>query len=135
MPIPHKVRHFCWLACCDILPTKAKLKRRNVIAEDVCVCCQGEAETNGHIFWGCPRSQEAWAASKIHLLPLDTNINSLQDLLWIEMMTKVAGDEKCSQVVMIAWALWCNRNEVYHGGEAKNGMEIARWAAGYLQEY
>lgn len=27
------------------------------------------------------------------------------------MMTKVAGDEKCSQVVMIAWALWCNRNE------------------------
>ena len=57
---------------------------------------------NGHIFWGCPRAQKACAASKIHLLPLDTNINSLQDLLRIEMMTKVAGDEKCSQVVMIA---------------------------------
>ena len=38
LPIPHKVRHFCWRACRDILPTKAKLKRRNVIAEDVCVC-------------------------------------------------------------------------------------------------
>ena len=102
LPNPHRVRHFCWHACRDILPTKAKLKRRNVIAEDVCVCCQGEAEMNGHIFWDCSRAQEAWAASKIHLLPLDTNINSLQDLLRIEMMTKVAGDEKCSQVVMIA---------------------------------
>ena len=68
-------------------------------------------------------------------MPLDTNIKSLQDLSWIEMMTKVAGDVTCSQVVMIAWALWCNRNEVHHEGEAKNGMEIARWAAGYLQEY
>lgn len=38
-------------------------------------------------------------------------------------------------MVMIAWALWCNRNEVYHRGEAKNGKEIAQWAAGYLQEY
>ena len=37
LPIPHKVRRFCWRACRDILPTKAKLKRRNVIAEDVCV--------------------------------------------------------------------------------------------------
>ena len=27
---------------------------------------------NGHIFWDCSRAQEAWAASKIHLLPLDT---------------------------------------------------------------
>nr|POE50556.1 putative ribonuclease h protein [Quercus suber] len=26
-------------------------------------------------------------------------------------------------------------NEVYHGGLAKNGMEIAQWAANYLQEY
>ena len=82
----------------------------------MCVCCQDEAETNGHIFWGCPRAQEAWVASKVHLLPQDTNIDSLQDLFWHEMMTKAAGDEKCSQLVMIVWALWCNRNEVYHGG-------------------
>ena len=41
----------------------------------------------------------------------------------------------CSQLVMIAWALWCNRNEIYHGGEAKTGLEVARYAANYLQEY
>ena len=52
LPVPHKVHHFCWRACCDISPTKVKLKRHNVIAEDLCVCCLDNAETNGHIFWG-----------------------------------------------------------------------------------
>ena len=51
------------------------------------------------------------------------------------MMTNAAGDEKCSQLVMIAWALWCNRNEICHGGEAKTGPDLARWAVGYLWEY
>lgn len=37
LPIPHKAHHFCWCACCDTLPTKVKLRRHNVIAEDVCV--------------------------------------------------------------------------------------------------
>ena len=53
LPVPHKVCHFCWHACCDISPTKVKLKRRNVFAEDLCVCYLDNAEMNGHIFWGC----------------------------------------------------------------------------------
>ena len=50
LPIPYKVHHFCWRACCDTLLTKVKLRRRNVITEDLCVCYQDNAETNGHIF-------------------------------------------------------------------------------------
>ena len=63
---------------------------------------QDKAEMNGHIFWGCLKAQEAWAASKLHLLPLDVHIDYFQDLLWLEMMTNAAGEEKCSQLVMIA---------------------------------
>ena len=37
LPIPHKVRHFCWCACRDTLLTKVKLRRHNVIAEDIYV--------------------------------------------------------------------------------------------------
>ena len=49
----------CWRVCRDTLPTKVKLMRRNVIAESLCVCCLESAETNGHIFWGCPTAQVA----------------------------------------------------------------------------
>jgi len=105
LPIPHKVLHFCWHAFCDTLPTKVKLRRHNVIDEDMCVCCKEKAKTNEHIFWDCLKAQEAWAASKIHLLPLDVHIDSFQDLLWFEMMTNAAGEEKFSRLVMIAWVL------------------------------
>ena len=100
-----------------------------------CVCCQDKAEMNGHIFWCCPKAQEAWAASKLHLLPLDVHIDSFQDLLWFEMITNADGKEKCSQLFMIAWALWSNRNEIYFGGEGKTGPTVALWVASYLQEY
>ena len=132
LPIPHKVRHFCWHACHDTLPTKVKLLRRNVIAKSLCVCCLESAETNGHIFWGCSTTQAAWATSKLNLLPPDANIVTFQDLLWHELMTNDAGGIKCSKLVMIAWKLWCNRNEIYHRGEAKNELEVARSAASYL---
>ncbi|KAK9991185.1 hypothetical protein SO802_026170 [Lithocarpus litseifolius] len=56
LPIPHKVRHFCWRACRDTLPTKVKLRRCNVIVEDMCVCCHEEAQTNGHIFGAVRKS-------------------------------------------------------------------------------
>ena len=58
LPIPHKVRHFCWHACCDTLPIKVKLRRHNVLLK-TCVCCKEKVETNGHIFWGCLKAQEA----------------------------------------------------------------------------
>ena len=132
LPIPHKVRHFCWRACRDTLPTKVKLKRRNVIVEDMCVCYHDMAETTGYIFWGCTKAQETWAATKLQLLPLDVHIDSFQDLLWFVMMTNAAGVERCSQLVMIAWALWSNRNEIHYGGEGKTGLALALWAANYL---
>ena len=38
-------------------------------------------------------------------------------------------------LVMIAWALWSNRNEIHYEGEGKTGSTLALWAADYLLEY
>ena len=51
------------------------------------------------------------------------------------MMTNATGVERCSQLVMTAWALWSNRNEIHYGGEDKTGPALALWAANYLLEY
>ncbi|KAL0004508.1 hypothetical protein SO802_012069 [Lithocarpus litseifolius] len=129
------VRHFCWRACRDTLTTKVKLKRRNVIADDMYVCCHKEVDTNGHLFWGCLKAQETWAASKLQLLPLDAHLGSFMDLLWFVMMTNATGGEKYSQLVTNASALWSNRNEILYGGEGKTGPAMALWTTNYLQEY
>ena len=54
---PHKVRHFLWRACRDILPTKVNLRRRKVLSEDLCEECMLESETSSHLFWSCPRAK------------------------------------------------------------------------------
>ena len=56
IPVPHKVRHFAWRACHNILPTKENLMRRKVLQDDWCEECKVEAETTGHLFWRCPRA-------------------------------------------------------------------------------
>ena len=56
IPIPHKVRHFTWRACRNILPTKENLMHRKVLQEDWCEECKAESKTTGHLFWICPRA-------------------------------------------------------------------------------
>ena len=53
LPVPHKIRHFAWRACQDILPTKSMLMMRKVVQDSKCEACGLEAETPGHLFWSC----------------------------------------------------------------------------------
>ena len=36
LPIPHKIRHFAWRTCRDIIPTKVNLMRWNVLQDCIC---------------------------------------------------------------------------------------------------
>ena len=53
LPLPHKIRHFAWEACRNILPTKVNLLKRRVLQDDICEECRLVAETSGHLFWTC----------------------------------------------------------------------------------
>ena len=86
--IPHKVKHFAWRACKEILPTKENLKRRKVIENSDCDCCLSQEESSGHLFWSCSRSQEIWAISKLFSKIFDWPVFSFLDLLWFIVMVE-----------------------------------------------
>ena len=67
IPVPHKIRHFMWRACCNALPMKDNLLRRKITQEELCKDCKGASETVGHVLWGCPKAKEAWECSKLVL--------------------------------------------------------------------
>ena len=48
--VPHKIRHFAWRACQDILPLQTNLVKRNVLQVDTCNECKVEAEDSIHFF-------------------------------------------------------------------------------------
>lgn len=50
LPTPHKVRHFAWRACRDILPTKDNLQQRRVLSENLCDECGTVTESSSHFF-------------------------------------------------------------------------------------
>lgn len=62
---PHKIRHFSWRACRDILPTKSNLKHRGVIQNDMCSICGEGVEDSGRVFWLCSKAKEVWSGAKL----------------------------------------------------------------------
>ena len=132
---PHKVRHFIWRVCRDILPTKKNLVQRKVLHDDRCNECHEEAETSGHLFWSCSRAREVWSCTKIHFGIAPVKIHLCFDLMWHMIMEGKYDESKVALVATIAWAIWGNRNEVRNGGKRKTGCELVQWTSQYLREY
>ena len=63
--VPHKIRHFAWRACRDILPLKNKLVKRNVLQVNTCDRCNVEAKDSINFFGKCTRARELWSSSKL----------------------------------------------------------------------
>ena len=86
--IPHKVKHFAWCACKEILPTKENLKRRKVIENSWCDSCLAHEETTGHLFWSCSHTQEIWTISKLFPRIYAWPVLSFLDLQWFIVMVE-----------------------------------------------
>ena len=63
--ILHKIRHFAWRACKDVLPTKENLVRHKVLVDSVCDECHVEEESSAHLFWRCQHASEIWCTSSL----------------------------------------------------------------------
>nr|POE55023.1 hypothetical protein CFP56_76326 [Quercus suber] len=50
-------------------------------------------------------------------------------------MVAIWSNEDVALAVIIAWALWTNRNETQHGGMRKSTNLIFQWCIQYLDEY
>ncbi|KAL4632894.1 hypothetical protein ACB092_04G084000 [Castanea dentata] len=114
LPTPHKVRHFLWRACHDILSTKE---------------CILEPETSGHLFWSCPRAKREWSCSGIFTLDGAGQFNSFMELAWKIIMVDHCDDYAVALMGTIAWRLWGNRNETHNGGKRLGELELCPTAA------
>ena len=133
LPVPHKVRHFAWRACRDILPTKENLCKCRVLQDCICDKCGSSLESLVHLFWSC--SREIWGCTKLPTSLRLGQFHSFFDLLWFLLMIESFDEDKVALVVTVAWVLWSNRNEIRHGAERKSSEAIVHWVNQYLLEY
>lgn len=134
-PVPHKLRHFAWRACRDVLPIKSNLMLRKILQDSTCEECGLTVETTGHLFWSCPRAQEMWACSKL-VIPFERDeCLSFKDLIWRLLMGDASRIEVAAKVITGAWSLWNNQNEVRVGDARKIGADLIKRAVQYMEEF
>ncbi|KAL0017429.1 hypothetical protein SO802_004498 [Lithocarpus litseifolius] len=133
--VPHKIKHFAWRACRDILPLKTNLVKRNVLQVDTCDECNVEAEDSIHFFWKCTSAKEMWSSSKLVFPNVLDQLSSFKEMMWCLMMDEKCSSENIELIFTCAWALWGNRNDIRHGGTRKDGRQLLHWASQYLEEY
>uniref|UniRef100_A0A7N2LJB8 RNase H type-1 domain-containing protein n=2 Tax=Quercus lobata TaxID=97700 RepID=A0A7N2LJB8_QUELO len=57
------------------------------------------------------------------------------DLVWYARNVKQWTEEDIGLMVMTAWGIWTNRNEVRHGKNRKPAAVLAKWTKSYLEDY
>lgn len=110
-----------------------------MVQDDVCDICREASETTGHVLWSCLKAKEAWECSKVNVYGARIDGVSFQGIMWQLLIVERVNDEKVARVVIIAWTLWHNRNEMRNrpggGGVQKSGQVLVKWAMEYLAEY
>ena len=130
--VPHKVRHFTWRACKDILPTKENLVKRKVLVDSCCEECQVEVESSGHLFWESLRDHHIWSLSNLFHESNGPSFNSFMDMMWYVVMEAQWEQSHVEKVIMVAWAIWTNRYESKNGGVKKNSWTLLQWSLDHL---
>nr|POF08383.1 hypothetical protein CFP56_74328 [Quercus suber] len=100
-----------------------------------CEECKEDVEFVGHLLWSCSRVKEVWQCTKLKFQFDQTRVKSFHNLLWQVLMIDSSMEEDGELVVIVAWALWSNRNEVRHGGRKKSAVALFQWSRQYLQEF
>ena len=133
--IPHKICPFAWRACRDVLPTKENLVRRKVLLDSCYDECKLAEETSRHLFWSCQRAREIWCLSALFQESQIKQFGSFMDMLWYMVMVAQWEHNEVETLIMVAWALWSNRNECRNGGAKKSCLALLQGAVEYLDAY
>ncbi|XP_030964645.1 uncharacterized protein LOC115985893 [Quercus lobata] len=133
--VPNKIRSFTWRACRNILPTKANLFRRKITPDSICEVCGNFEETTSHVLWHCHRAKEVWKEVGLDTDKVMDKCPEFIDLVWYARNVKQWTEEDIGLMVMTAWGIWTNRNEVRHGKNRKPAAVLAKWTKSYLEDY
>jgi hypothetical protein len=84
-----KEREFLFLLVHNILPTRERLFKMNLVESEICVC-GGGAESLEHIFFTCVKSQSAWSwmRRKMETVVAGARLYSFRDFLKMDFKSK-----------------------------------------------
>ena len=73
--------------------------------------------------------------SKLFPLNSQVHFHSFMDMLWYGIMEADWVQTKIERIVMVAWAVWTNRNKFRVGGVKKSSQQVAYGALEFLVKF
>ena len=131
--IPNKIKVFGWRACNNILPTKQNLSKRKIIENEMCPICMRFPESVIHALWECEAAKDVWVGS-LKILQKGVlglaEFNHLMEYLldWLKL-------HDMEEVLVQAWQIWNQRNQVVYGGKFHDPGWLITQARELLEDF
>lgn len=111
LKMPNKIRINMWKIANNYILTLYNLKLRKLAANTLCPVCQAEEETVSHLFRDCLFSQQVLRGLRGTVSSHNGEPNWKK---WLDMKFNSLNNEECKIRVTAYWAIWYNRNKIYH---------------------
>ncbi|CAN6361234.1 unnamed protein product [Urochloa humidicola] len=109
---PPRVRFFAWLLTGDRIQSRANLRRKTVVDNDICELCNNGSETANHIMFECPEASSFWQSLGF-ILPSGQTTGALPSL---PRPVSVPAEHFSTIVLLCCWQLWKRRNDMVFRG-------------------
>ncbi|CAI9755784.1 unnamed protein product [Fraxinus pennsylvanica] len=130
LKVPAKVRNLIWRASLNVLPTIDQLRAKRVDVDSRCPVCHLHEESVLHTLVLCEFAQKVWEAAGVNSSsPTATNFKE-----WL-IGTLEHHNQEHELIVMIAWAIWTNRNEAAWKGKSYTVLMVVANAKNFLQQW
>lgn len=97
-----------WKAYDNVLPTKAYMFKRKIVADPLCPICRLEAETTGHALWSCPATRDASNMCKRKLQK--SRVENEDFIHIVETLHNKLDNDGLELLAVVAKNLWFRRN-------------------------
>ncbi|MBA0845515.1 hypothetical protein Goarm_022876 [Gossypium armourianum] len=128
LKIPSKICILIWRIANDYLLTLHNLKARNLVVNTVCQVCQTEEESVDHLFRVCIFTQQVLRGLGVAVTTCNRETSWKN---WLAKEFEIQSIKDCKLRAITYWAIWHNRNKLYHDGVRETATEVL----GFIKAY
>ncbi|KAL5830904.1 hypothetical protein ACOSQ4_016258 [Xanthoceras sorbifolium] len=130
LPLPSKIKIFCWRACKEALPTKAGLFKRGIGDSILCPFCSRLPESSDHALWGCKARSSYWKEC-----PFFSELSSFPAVDFFDRIAWVSSSCSLKQLLVFvvgSWFAWSSRNLILHNSSPSSFSDFWSGAACFV---
>jgi ribonuclease HI len=127
LQVPPKVRAFWWRVIKGFVQCRQTLKLRHMEQIGFCKTCGADEETTFHALFECTWARRFWEGLHKAIgvkLPVLHRTSWATDLIDGKFLT----EEQACYILCGAWAVWSERNAIWHGEGGRSVQQSVRWA-------